>query len=143
MTLEYVLQHWALVTASILGSAIVMFVAWRVWLDSPSGRLASALTRLRQRRSEAGQQRQAIEKTAANLARLQARSESVKPRRLQEVAEALQDAKALLKIAADQVLIAQNHVRVIIVEEFPPKRHEAMRSKYLEDGGRDDRPFSF
>ena len=143
MTLEYVLQHWALVTASILGSTVVMFVAWRVWLDSPRGRLGSALKRLQQRRSDARQQQQTVEKTAANLARLQARSESVKPRRLQEVAEALQDAKALLKIAADQVLIAQNHVRVIIVEEFPPKRHEAMRSRYLEDDGRDGRPFSF
>ena len=143
MTPEYVLQHWALLTASIVGSAVALFVVWRAWLDSRRGRLAGALRRLRHRHSEARQQHQSVEKTAATLARLQARSDSVMPRRLQEVAEAVQDAEALLKIAADQVLIAQNHVRAIIVEEFPPKHHEAMRSKYLEDGGRDDRPFSF
>ena len=41
----------------------------------------------------------------------------------------------LLKVAADQVQIAENHVRRIIVEEFPPKRHDRMRSLYLPDEG--------
>jgi hypothetical protein len=57
--------------------------------------------------------------------------------------EAVQDAEALLKIADDQVLIAENHVRKIIVEEFPPQRHDRMRSKYLPGDRRDARPFSF
>ena len=55
----------------------------------------------------------------------------MKPRRLEEAAGAVQDAEALLKIAGDKVLIAENHVRRIIVEEFPPKHHERMRSRYL------------
>lgn len=143
MSLRYLLQHWALVTASIVGSAVVLFVVWRVWQDSVRGRLGSEIKRLRRRQWEARRQQQAVEKMAATLARLQARSESVTPRRLQEAGEALQDAEALLKIAADQVLIAQNHVRAIIVEEFPPKRHEAMRRKYLADVGRDGKPFTF
>ena len=36
------------------------------------------------------------------------------------------------KIANDQVLIARNQVRKIILEEYPPKRHAAMRLKYLK-----------
>ena len=49
----------------------------------------------------------------------------------------------LLKIAADQVLIAENHVRKIIVEEFPPNRHERMRGRFLPGEREDGKPFSF
>ena len=143
MTFEFASRHWALLSASVLGCAIVMFVLWRLWLDSGRGQLWGALRRLRQTKLEARRQRLALENATGALARLQARSESTKPRRVQEATEAVQDAEALLKIAADQVLIARNHVRRIIVEEFPPKRHDAMRYKYL--GKEDDagRPFSF
>ena len=55
----------------------------------------------------------------------------------------MQDAEALLKIATDQVLIAQNHVRRIIVEEYPPKKHEKMRNKYLRQVDDKGLPFSF
>ena len=55
----------------------------------------------------------------------------------------MQDAEALLKIASDQVLIAENHVRKIIVEEFPPKHHERLRRRYLPGEGDDGKPFSF
>jgi hypothetical protein len=41
------------------------------------------------------------------------------------------------------VLIAENHVRKIIVEEFPPNRHERMRSRYLPGEREDGRPFTF
>ena len=42
----------------------------------------------------------------------------------------------------DKVLIAQNHVRKIILEEFPPKRHESLRAKILPDAALDKRPFT-
>ena len=64
-------------------------------------------------------------------------------RAVQEATEAMQDAEALLKSADDQVLIAGNHVRKLIVEEFPPKQHERMRNKYLPGEHKDDKPFSF
>ena len=143
MTFEFASRHWALLTASVLSCAIVMFVLWRLWLDSGRGQLWGALRRQRRAELEAHRQRLALENATGTLARLQARSESVKPRRVQETTGAVQYAEALLKIAADQVLIARNHVRRIIVEEFPPKRHDAMRNKYL--GKEDDAglPFSF
>ena len=121
MTLEYATTHWALLSASVLGLAVVMFVVWRIWLDSARGQLRGALRTLRQAERDA----------------------TCQPSRLQEAAGTAQDAEALLKIAADQVLIAENHVRRIIVEEFPPKRHETMRSKYLREVDDAGRPFSF
>jgi len=143
MTLEYATTHWALLSASVLGLAVVMFVVWRIWLDSARGQLRGALRTLRQAERDATCQELNVRKTAATLVRLQAKAESVKPSRLQEAAGTAQDAEALLNIAADQVLIAENHVRRIIVEEFPPKRHETMRSKYLREVDDAGRPFSF
>ncbi len=54
----------------------------------------------------------------------------------------LEDARALQKIAADRVLIARNQVREIIVHEYPPKRHTAMRSKYLSQDEADPKPIT-
>jgi len=143
MTLEFLQMHWALAAASVVGLAVVFFVGWRAWLDSSQGRLQAAHRRLHARRQEAARQHRTVQRATAKLGRLQKNAGSVKPLRLQEAAEAVQDAQALLKIASDQVLIAQNHVRKIIVEEFPPKRHERMRRKYLPEEPENDKPFTF
>ena len=143
MTLANLQQHWALVGASVLGTAVLLFVLWRAWLDSPRGRLAVARRRLHAALGTARKRQKAVKSLATTLDRLEAKSESVKPVRLQEAAEAVQDAEALLKVATDQVLIAENHVRKIIVEEFPPKRHERLRNRYLPGERADGRPFSF
>lgn len=143
MTPPFLQQYWALLVASMVGGAALMFAAWRAWQDSPRGRLVAARRRLRSTCLEAQRRHKALKRLSATLAGLEKRAESVKPRRLDEAAAAVQDADALLKIAGDQVLIAKNHVRKIIVEEFPPKRHERMRSKYLPGEGVDGKPFSF
>jgi hypothetical protein len=143
MTLEFLQMHWALVAASVVGLAVLLFVAWRAWLDSSRGRLQAAHRRLHARRLEAARQRRIVQRATVKLERLQGNAGSVKPLRLQEATEAVQDARALLKIASDQVLIAENHVRKIIVEEFPPKRHERMRRKYLPKEPSNDKPFTF
>ena len=85
----------------------------------------------------------AVEKAEYVAKRLHDNADRAKPRHLQEAKEALQDARTLAKIANDKILIAENHVRRVIVEEFPPVRHEAMRQKYLPDAARDKRPFTF
>ena len=143
MTLSFLEQHWALVSASIVATAVLLFASWRGWQDSPRGRLGAARRRLRDKRAEARKQLKAMQQLSSRLEGLEARAGSVQPRRLREAAEAVQDAEALLKIARDQVLIAENHVRKIIVEEFPPKRHDRMRSKYLPGELDDGKPFSF
>ena len=143
MTVEFLSRHWALLSASVVGFAVVLFVLWRLWLGSARGQLRGELRRLRAANRHADRQRQAVENLTATLNRLLARADSVKPRRVQETREAMEDAQALLKIASDQVLIARNQVRRIIVEEFPPRRHEAMRNKYLGDEEDPGLPFSF
>jgi uncharacterized membrane protein YccC len=143
MTLALLQQHWALLGASVLGVAVLLFAAWRAWLDSSRGRLRTARRRLLAKRREAARSLRACERARTGLERLAARSESVKPSRLQAAREAVLDAEALLKIANDQVLIAENRVRKIIVEEFPPKHHGRMRSRYLPGEREDGKPFTF
>ena len=143
MTFDQLQQHWALLGASVLGLAILLFAGWRAWLDSPRGRLHQARKELRTKVREARKHWRAGGRATVRLERLVAKSESVRPSRLQEATDAVQDAQALLKIANDQVLIAENHVRRIIVEEFPPKYHERMRQRYLPGEGEDGRPFTF
>jgi hypothetical protein len=143
MTLADAQQHWALLGAGFLGVAVLLFAGWRAWLDSSRGRLRAARRRLLARQREAARCLRAGERARTRLESLARRSESVKPSRLQAAQEAVQDAEALAKIASDQVLIAENQLRSIIVEEFPPKRHERMRRRYLPGERRDGKPFTF
>jgi hypothetical protein len=55
----------------------------------------------------------------------------VPPKLADAARDALTEAQELQKLIDDQLLIARNNVRLLIVEEYPPKRHDAMRSKYL------------
>lgn len=143
MTLDFISRNWSLVIGSVLALAIALFVAYRAYGDSARGQLRSRVRTLDARYRHAARAEQAVSRTASKLEKLRARSASVKPRHGQETSEALEDARALLKIAEDQVLIAENHVRKVIVEEFPPKRQEALRSKYLKRPEDTDKPFTF
>ena len=142
MTVAYLQQHWALLGAGLLGVAVLLFAAWRAWLDSSRGRLRAARRRLLARQRAAARCLRAGERARSRLERLARRSESVKPNRLQAAEEAVQDADALAKIAGDQVLIAASQLRRIIVEEFPPKRHARLRRRYLPGEGEDGKPFT-
>lgn len=142
MTLEFVSKNWALVAASVLGTAVLLFVIFRVFQDSARGRLQATVRALRDRERQASVAHKAAEKASVALERLRRDVGSVKPRRLQEASEALEDARALARIAADQVLVARNHVRKIILEEYPPRRHDRMRQRYLRQDPADDKPFT-
>ena len=131
MTLEYLTQNWALVIASVLGTAILLFIFYRMFEDSARGQLQATVRRLHDRERDAKAARDTVEKAVARIDRLKAKADSVKPRHVQEASETLEDACALQKIADDQVLVARNQVRKIILEEYPPQRHESMRAKYL------------
>ena len=143
MTVDFLQQHWALFMASIVGTVVLLFAGWRAWLDSSRGRLHAARRRLREAKAAAERQHKRLVQLSARLESLRSKAESVKPLHLQEATEAVQDGQALLKIACDQLLIAQNHVRKIIVEEFPPRDHERMRGKYLPGEHEDGKPFTF
>jgi len=131
MTIDYLQQNWALLIASVLGLGIVLFVLFRASQDSRRGRLGSALTYMRDRERAAQKAVKALEEATHKIERLRARSESVPPKQADAARDVLLEAKELQKLIDDQLLIARNNVRLLITEEYPPKRHEAMRSKYL------------
>ena len=133
MTPDYLMQNWALVIASILGTAVLLFVLLRAFQDSARGRLQANVRQLRNRERDALAVARAVDKAAAKLERLRARADAVKPRLADEAREALEETRELQKIIDGQVLVARNNVRTLILEEYPPKRHEAMRKKYLAE----------
>jgi hypothetical protein len=131
VTIEWALRNWALLIASVLGTAILLFVLYRLYEASPRGRLGVGVRNLRLQKLAAQKAEQRLAKASTRLSRLQGRAASIKPRLIAEADEAVQDATALKRIADDQVLIAIKQVRQVIVEEFPPNRHDVMRTKYL------------
>lgn len=143
MNVEALRQHWALVVASgllVLVSIVILAVIYRRSRRSQLRRTLKAL-RVAERRRAAG--RKSVATAERRLAKLEARAATVRPRTVDEAKGSLADARALLKIADDQVLVAANHVRRVIYREYPPASHDKLRSRYLPDDGPDERPFSF
>ncbi len=143
MDAGFLLDNWALVAAALVLTVVLLFVGNRLWARSGRGQLTARRRSLRQRRADMRRAEVLLAKRERRVEKLRARASSVKPRLISEAKEAVRDAEALLKIAQDQVLIAENHLRKVILEEFPPRRHEALRRKYLPPAGTDRRPFSF
>ena len=135
MSVDDLYQNWAIVVAAVLGTGILLFVIFRAFRDSVRGRLQAAVRQLRDRERDAQAAGKSVDKRVARLDRLTANADSVPPRLAQEASEFLEDARALQRIAEDQVLIVRNQLNLIITEEYPPKRHASMRSRYLRHDG--------
>jgi len=120
-----------------------MIVVVQLVQRSAGGQLRATVRALAQARQDEAKALKSVEKAERIARRLHEKADRAKPRHLQEAKDALGDARALAKIANDKVLIAQNHVRRVIYEEYPPARQEALREKYLPPQERDKRPFSF
>ena len=133
MDMKLVEAYWAPGLAGLLLATVALIVAVRLWQISARGRLATANRALRQRCRQAAQSEAAVARAQARIGRLERNGNSVKPRLLEEARGTLADTLALAKIADDQVLIARNRLRHVILEEFPPGRHETLRRRYLDD----------
>ena len=131
MGVDDLYQNWAIVVASVLGTGILLFVIFRAFQDSVRVRLQAAVRQLHDLERDVRAAAKTVDKRVARLDRLTANADSVPPRLAQEASELLEDARALRRIADDQVLIARNQLSLIITEEYPPKRHASMRSRYL------------
>lgn len=143
MEIEFIRHNWAILAASVLGLAIFVFVAFRVFEDSTRGQLMR-LVRAHDEKVRAAQRAHKVSiKAARRLQRIRGKGDSAIPENIQLASEALEDAQALKKIADDQVLIAANHVRKIILEKFPLGRHESLRARYLTDEAPSEKPFTF
>lgn len=129
--------YWAPGLAGLLLLGVALIAAVQVWRGSARGRLAAANRELERCNGQALRSKAALARAEARVERFESKSDSVKPRLLDEARGALADALALEKIADDQVLIARNRLHQVILEEFPPNRHQALRKRYLgDDGGR-------
>jgi hypothetical protein len=131
MTMDFIIRHWALVVASVLAVAILLFVLQRLYTDSASGRLYKLVAELNARKRKARRAGHKVDAAVGRLAHLQARAATTSPRVLSAADEALQDARMLKKVADDLVLVGQRKLRDLIIEEFPPNRQDGLRSKYL------------
>ena len=136
-------NNWALIVAAIIGSIIIVIIVIQLIKRSAGGQLRQTLKTLAKARQDEGKAGKSVEKAERIVRRLHENADRAKPRHLQEAKDALQDARALAKIANDKILIAENHVRRVILEEFPPIKHDAMREKYLPNAARDQKPFTF
>lgn len=136
-------NNWALGLAAVIGglAAITVFVA--IFRRSVRGQLKRVCAEHKKAQKIHRQAAAVTETYHRRLGKLGKNAENVKPRLLQEAKDALQDARALEKIASDQVLIAGNHVHRVIHEEFPPSRQQALRDRYLPSVEQDKGPFSF
>jgi len=143
MNIDLLLQNWGLIVAGILVLIVATIVIAALIRRSAGGQLRRALTDLDVCRREQEAAHSIAEKSETRLAALQSRLDKVKPRVVEELKGLLSDKQALAKIADDQVLIAKNHVRRVIHDEFPPNQHDKMRARYLPDDVEDKRPFSF
>ena len=143
MMVDYMRQNWALVAAAALLLVIGVIIIAVLYRRSATGQLSRTAKCVREARNKLSTAQKAVAAAEKRVSRLQKKAASVKPRVLQEAKEALQDAKALQKIAGDQVLVANNHLRRVIFEEYPPVRHDELRQKYLPDDKPDTNPFSF
>lgn len=143
MSAELLRSHWALVAAAAVALVIVCVLLLQTAAASAPAQLRRARRTLAADRRRLRRAQNAVDKAEKHLRDLERRADRVKPRIVQETSEALEDAKALARIAGDRVMVAENHVRRIILEEFAPAKQERLRAKYLRDSTRDQRPFSF
>lgn len=143
MELNTLKSNWALVVAAIIGAIIVLIVLSQLIQRSAGGQLRKTVRELNKSRRKEAKLLKAADKAERIARRLHETADTVKPRHMQEAKDALGDARALAKIANDKVLIAQNHVRRIIHDEYPPRKQEKLRQKFLPDDAPDKKPFSF
>ncbi len=136
-------SNWALAVAAIIGFMIVLIVVAHLIRRSAWGQLRQTLRSLAKARQNEASALNSVERAERIARRLDENADRAKPRHLQEAKDALQDARALAKIANDKILVAENQVRRVIHEEYPPVKQEALRQKYLPDPARDKKPFSF
>ena len=137
MTVDFLIRNWALVVASILATGILVFVLVRLYRESDRGQLGNRVRALQGCNKAVARAQRVLDKAAERLEELRKSAPTVKPRHVEEAGEAMEDARSLLNIANDQVLIAEKDVRQLIVDEYPPNQQEALRRKYLNaDPGR-------
>lgn len=143
MDAHWLRDNWALAIALAVLLSLLVLGLLHALRSSSRVQLRGALKDLRRRRKALSRASAALAAANRKYERLEGRADKVKPRYLDEARGAVHDARALAKIAHDQVLIAENHVRRIIVEEFPGAKQARLRARYQVGDTPDKKPFTF
>ena len=143
MDANFVIRNWALLAAAALLTPVTIVILGQLIGRSATGQLRNTRADLADEKRKHSKTRSATARAEARVDKMLQQQDKVKPRLLQEARDALQDARELEKIAADRVLIAENHVRRVIHEEFPPAKHARLRKRCLPEVTRDRKPFTF
>lgn len=141
--MELLRDNWALAIAAAIVLVILLLALVRALAASAPARLRQASQKLAAERRRRRKAEAAVLRAERRLTALKARSQTVKPRVLQEATGKAADAEALARISRDNVLIAEQRLRQVIVEEFTPAKQARLRAKYLPESPPDKRPFSF
>ena len=128
-------KYWALIIASVLGLAVLLFVVFRLLQDSRRGHLASALRDLREREKTLQSTSKKVSKCLKKCEKLAAAGDRTPPNKLLEAKDALAEARETEALLNDQVLVLRNNARTIILQGYPPTKHEAMCRRYLGENG--------
>jgi transposase len=143
MILEMLQTHWA----AWMALALLLFAAGMITpqlLEKTSrSKLNRVLGNMKEARKELRKAHRGKDKAEKKFRKLLARGDRVKPRILEEAREAVDDGRSLAKIMSDKLMVAETHVRRIILDEYPPAEHDRLREKYLAPDLEDTRPFSF
>jgi len=140
---QWLHDNWALAIALAVLLSTILLALLQAVRSSGRGQLRRARKVLREKRRALRRTSAAVAAVQRKGERLQARADKVKPRHIEEARGELADARALAKIAHDQVLIAENHIRRIIVEEFPPAKQARLRARCRIEVKPDKKPFTF
>lgn len=143
MDLESLQPDWVIWLASVSLIIVLVILIAHLFKRTSRGKLNVVLAHLKQAGKDHRKSQRALAKAEKKLRRLMARAARVKPRVLQEAKETVEDARAMTGILNDKVMVAENNVRRVILDEFPPVRHQRMRDKYLPQDEKDTRPTSF
>ena len=135
-------ENWALFVAAVLIGVVAITVVVQIYWQSAHGQLRSRVSILSRKRKELRQAGVAVKKAEQRVFKTDSQADRIRPRLVQEAKDALTNSQALHKTAHDQVLVAENHLRRIILEEFPPRRHAFLRARYLPYDQADENPFS-
>jgi signal transduction histidine kinase len=99
-------------------------------MPTPRGRLNRQRRELKHRLFERQQAEKTVAKAKRDFAKLQGRAKEVQPKLLREAEGHADDMQQMLVHASDKVLVAENHVRRILLDEFPPAVHQQLLEKY-------------
>ena len=136
-------QHWALLGAVAVLAAVIVALLVMTYRRSRRRRLGRFAREQRKERRALAAAVAALKRAESRAERLEKKANRVAPRTLDEARGALSDARRLVEIRSGALQVADNHLRKIIVQEFPPGRHAALRRRFGVAEHPDNRPFTF